>query len=66
MRTTVDLDETLLKRARQLTHIDGKTALLHAGLEALISREARARLAKLGGTEKDAKAPRRSRGSKDR
>lgn len=52
MRTTLDLDEHLVEEARQLTGIRGKTALLHAGLEALVSRASARRLAAIGGTEK--------------
>ena len=52
MRTTLDLDEHLIEEARQLTGIHEKTALLHAGLEALVSRASAPRLAALGGTEK--------------
>lgn len=51
MRTTLLIDENLLERARQLTGIRKKTALVHAGLEALIAREAARRLAALAGTE---------------
>jgi len=50
MRTTLIIDESLLERASQLTGIRQKTALVHAGLEALIAREAARRLAVLGGT----------------
>lgn len=35
MRTTVNLDEELVEKARQLSGIQEKTALLHAGLQAL-------------------------------
>jgi len=52
MRTTLNLDEELLTRAARLSGIDEKTALLHAGLEALIARESARRLATLGGTER--------------
>ena len=45
------VDETLLSKARELTGIKEKTALVHAALEALIAREASRRLANLGGTE---------------
>jgi Arc/MetJ family transcription regulator len=45
------LDESLVSRARELTGIKEKTALVHAALEALIAREASRRLAALGGTE---------------
>ena len=61
MRTTLNLDEQfLLERARSVSGIREKTALLHAGLEALVSRESARRLATLGGTEKRLKPiPRR-------
>ena len=51
MRTTLIINEELLERARQMSGIREKTALVHAGLEALIAREAAKRLAALGGTE---------------
>lgn len=51
MRTTLIIDDALIDRARRLTGIEEKTALVHAGLEALIAREAAKRLAALGGTE---------------
>ena len=51
MRTTLIIDDGLIDRARRLTGIEEKTALVRAGLEALIAREAAKRLAALGGTE---------------
>lgn len=51
MRTTLIIEDSLLERARELTGINEKTALVRAGLEALITREAGKRLAALGGTE---------------
>jgi Arc/MetJ family transcription regulator len=51
MRTTLIIDDKLIERARQLSGIQEKTALVHAGLEALIAREAARRLAALGATE---------------
>ena len=51
MRTTLIIDDGLLERARRLTQIQEKTALVHAGLEALIERESSRRLAELGGSE---------------
>jgi Arc/MetJ family transcription regulator len=60
MRTTLIIDDSLLERARALTGIQEKTALVRAGLEALIARQAGRRLAALGGTQpKLAKIPRR-------
>lgn len=52
MRTTLIIDAELLDRARELTGIREKTALVRAGLEALIAREAGKRLAALGGTHR--------------
>ncbi|HUS06559.1 MAG TPA: type II toxin-antitoxin system VapB family antitoxin [Bryobacteraceae bacterium] len=51
MRSTLNIDDTLLERARKATGIQEKTALVRAGLEALIAREAGKRLARLGGTQ---------------
>lgn len=60
MKTTMILNELLLKRALELTGLKEKTAVVHAGLEALIARESARRLAKLGGTMPNLKlAPRR-------
>jgi hypothetical protein len=50
MRTTLILRDDLLEKARELTGIREKTALVHAGLETLIARESARRLAALGGT----------------
>lgn len=51
MKTTINIDDALLDEARRLTRIEEKTALVHAGLEALITRESARRLAALGATE---------------
>lgn len=51
MRTTLNIDDALIDRARMLTGIEERTALLHEGLRALIARESARRLAKLGGSE---------------
>ena len=60
MRTTLILDDDLLERARSLTGLKEKTAMVHAGLEALIARESARRLAALGGSERElSRAPRR-------
>jgi len=50
MRTTLILDDDLVAQARELTGIEEKTALVRAGLEALIARAAARRLAALGGS----------------
>ena len=60
MRTTLNLDDTLMDEAHRLTRIEGRTALIHEGLRALISRESAHRLARLGGSEPNAReVPRR-------
>jgi hypothetical protein len=60
MRTTLILDDAILEKARELSGIREKTAVVHAGLEALIARESARRLAALGGTERGLKRiPRR-------
>jgi Arc/MetJ family transcription regulator len=51
MRTTLIIDEKLVERARELTGIQEKTALVREGLTALIARESARRLAALGGTQ---------------
>jgi Arc/MetJ family transcription regulator len=61
MRTTLILRDEVVRKAARLTGIREKTALVHAGLEALIAREAARRLAALGGTEPGLGAPRRRR-----
>ena len=52
MRTTLNIDDQLLDKARRLSGIQEKTALVHAGLEALVALESARRLAALGGSEK--------------
>lgn len=52
MRTTLIIDDELFEKAQQLSGLSEKTAVLHAGLKALIARENARRLAALGGTER--------------
>ena len=59
MRTTLNIDDGLLKRAGQLTGVVEKTALIRLGLEALIALESARRLAGLGGSEPGLKPIRR-------
>ena len=63
MRTTINLDEQLISEAQRLTGTQERTALIHEGLRALIARESARRLARLGGSDRLAKAPRRRRPS---
>jgi Arc/MetJ family transcription regulator len=61
MRTTLNLNDELIREAREYTGIQEKTALVHAGLRELIAKEAARRLAALGGTMPDLKIPPRRR-----
>lgn len=61
MRTTLNIDDTLLKEAARLSGIAEKTAVVRAGLEALIARESARRLAALGGSDPGLRGIRRRR-----
>jgi len=61
MRTTLILNDDLVEEAQRLSGLKGKTAVVHAGLEALIARESARRLAALGGTQRDLEPIRRRR-----
>jgi Arc/MetJ family transcription regulator len=63
MRTTINLDEHLIEEAQRMTGTQERTALIHEGLRALIARESARRLARLGGSDPQARAPRRRRPS---
>jgi Arc/MetJ family transcription regulator len=61
MRSTLNLDDELIEKARELTGIKEKTALIHEALKNLIALHAARRLAALGGTQPGFKAGRRRR-----
>lgn len=61
MRTTVNIDDELLADAEEYTKIKERSTLVNAGLKALVEREAARRLARLGGTEPQFRAPPRRR-----
>ena len=64
MRTTLNLDDELIKRAAELTGRSEKSALVRMGLEALTTRESSRRLASLGGIDpKASSAPRHRPGA---
>ena len=50
MRTTLALDDELVRTAQEFTGVVEKTALIREALKALIERESARRLASLGGT----------------
>jgi len=63
MRTTLNLDDSLLEKAGRMTGMKEKAVLVREGLKALIERESARRLARLGGSEPEMKAvPRRQAG----
>ena len=60
MRTTIALDDDLLKQAERYTGITEKAALVREALTRLVRNEAARRLDALGGSDPKAKAaPRR-------
>jgi len=61
MRTTLALDDDLLAKAQAFTGLREKSALVREALKALIERETARRLARLGGSEPDLRAPPRRR-----
>jgi Arc/MetJ family transcription regulator len=52
MRTTLNIDDRILRRAAEVTGVKEKTSLVRMGLEALVTLESAKRLALLGGSEK--------------
>jgi len=64
MRTTVNIDERLLARARKLTRLRTKREIVHRALEVLVETEARKGILRFRGSgiwEGNLKAMRRSR-----
>jgi Arc/MetJ family transcription regulator len=61
MRTTLNLDDELLRQAQESCGIREKTALIHESLRQLISLEAGRQLAALGGAMPDLSIPPRRR-----
>jgi Arc/MetJ family transcription regulator len=61
MRTTISIDDDLIAKAQTFTGVKEKSALVREALQALIERESARRLARLGGSEPEFKAPPRRR-----
>ena len=61
MRTTLALDDELLAKAQEYTGVKEKSALVNQALRTLVEREAARRLALLGGSSPNLKAPPRRR-----
>lgn len=67
MRTTVALDDELVRLAQEFTGVEEKAALLREALKALIERESARRLASLAGTMPELKSvPRRRENGRSR
>lgn len=66
MKTTINIDEELLKEAAEYTGLTQKTAIVHRALEELVRRFAAKELAEMGGSDPTATLglPRRKRRSK--
>jgi Arc/MetJ family transcription regulator len=64
MRTTLNIDPSVLARAARLTGVREKTSLVRMGLEALVSAASQKRLADLGATERSLKPIRRRRSAR--
>ena len=61
MRTTIAIDDELFASAQKYAGVTGKSAVVRTALKAFVEGEAARRLARLGGTEPDTKAPPRRR-----
>ena len=61
VRTTINLDDDLIREAQRLTGVKERTALVREALRALSERESARRLARLAGSDRDVQAPPRRR-----
>jgi Arc/MetJ family transcription regulator len=61
MKATIAIDDELFARAQQYAGVTEKSAVVREALKTFVEREAARRLARLGGTQPDAKAPPRRR-----
>jgi Arc/MetJ family transcription regulator len=64
MRTTIALDDELLEQAQEYTGITEKAALIREALTRLVRSEAARRLAAMGGSDPNAEAAPRRRGTR--
>jgi len=61
MKATIAIDDELFAKAQEYTGLQQKSALVREALKTLVEREAARRLARMGGTQPDAKVPPRRR-----
>jgi Arc/MetJ family transcription regulator len=61
MRTTIAIDDELFAKAQESAGVTEKSAAIREALKAFVEREAARRLARMGGSRPNAKAPPRRR-----
>jgi Arc/MetJ family transcription regulator len=61
MKFTIAIDDELFAKAQQFAGVTDESAVVREALKALVEREAARRLARMGGTQPDAKVPPRRR-----
>jgi Arc/MetJ family transcription regulator len=61
MRITVSIDDELFANAQRFAGVVEESAVVRTALTAFVERETGRRLAEIGGTDPDAKAPTRRR-----
>jgi len=61
MKTTLNINDELMQRAKELSGINEKTSVVNKALQILIEVESQKRLLKLAGTERNIKKVRRRR-----
>jgi Arc/MetJ family transcription regulator len=61
MKFTIAVDDELFAKAQQFAGATDESAVVREALKAFVEREASRRLARMGGTQPDAKAPPRRR-----
>jgi Arc/MetJ family transcription regulator len=61
MRTTVTIDDELMKAAQEYSGLTDRAAIIRLALVEYLQREAARRLAALGGSQPDFEVPRRRR-----
>jgi Arc/MetJ family transcription regulator len=61
MKATIAIDDELFAQAQEYAGVKEKSAVISEALKAYVQREAARRLARMGGTEANAKAPPRRR-----
>jgi Arc/MetJ family transcription regulator len=61
MKATITIDDELFAKAQEFAGVTEKSAVVRTALKAFVESEAGRRLARLGGTQPDAKVPPRRR-----